>query len=106
MIYVTDLSNLLGYFTLVLLIKNILTFGSIIWNRKRPDYNPIWRTPAWQLMTFLAIASCMILVYSTFLWAPIPGLIAAVAVVVTGLPAYYFWENQNKKKAAASSEAA
>jgi len=106
MIFVTDLSNLLGYFTLVLLIKNILTFGSIIWNRKRPDYNPIWRTPAWQLMTFLAIASSMILVYSTFLWAPIPGLIAAVAVVVTGLPAYYFWENQNKKKAAASSEAA
>jgi len=40
----------------------------------------------------------MILVWSTFLWAPIPGLVAAV-IVVTGLPAYYFWENQGKKKA-------
>jgi len=103
LIFVTNLTNLLGYFTLVLLIKNILTFGSIIWNRKRADYNPVWRTPVWQLMTFLAIASCMILVWSTFLWAPIEGLIAAVVVVVTGLPAYFFWENQNKKKAAAKA---
>ncbi len=100
LIYVSSLNDLLGYFTLVLLIKNILTYGSIIWNRKRADYNPVFRTPAWQLMTFLAIASCMILVWSTFLWAPIPGLVAAVIVVATGLPAYYYWENQNKKKAA------
>lgn len=102
LIFVSSLNDLLGYFTLVLLIKNILTYGSIIWNRKRPDYNPVWRTPLWQLMTFIAIASCMILVWSTFLWAPIPGLIAAIIVVVTGLPAYYYWEKQNKKNAAAA----
>lgn len=37
----------LGYFTLVMCFKNTLTFGSIIWCRKRDDYKPLWRTPAW-----------------------------------------------------------
>lgn len=94
LIFISNLRDLLGYFTLVLLLKNILTFGSIIWNRRRADYNPVWRTPYWKLMTFLAIASSMILVWSTFLWAPIPGLICALIVVATGLPAYYFWNGR------------
>lgn len=46
--------------------KNTLTFGSIIWCRKRDDYKPLWRTPAFGLMTTLAIASSLILVASTF----------------------------------------
>jgi fructoselysine transporter len=100
LLFVSNLATLLGYFTLVLLLKNIMTFASIFWNRKRPDYNPVYRTPAWIFMTIAAIGGSLILVYSTFLWAPIEGLICAVLVVVTGLPAYYYWENQNKKKAA------
>ena len=74
LIFVSNLVTLLGYFTLVLLIKNIMTYASIFWNRKRPDYNPVYRTPAWILMTIIAIGGCMILVWSTFLWAPTPGL--------------------------------
>jgi len=104
LIFITDLVTLLGYFTLVLLIKNIMTYASIFWNRKRPDYNPIYRTPAWILMTIVAIGGCLILVWSTFLWAPMEGLICAVIVVATGLPAYYYWENQNKKNAAALTD--
>ncbi|OMI45121.1 fructoselysine transporter [Escherichia coli N37058PS] len=90
-IFVSDLTSLLGYFTLVMCFKNTLTFGSIIWCRKRDDYKPLWRTPAFGLMTTLAIASSLILVASTFVWAPIPGLICAVIVIATGLPAYAFW---------------
>lgn len=99
LIFVTSFVDLLGYFTLVLLLKNILTFGSVIWNRKNADYHPVYRMPVWWLTTFIAIASSMILVVSTFQWAPIPGLIAALIVVATGLPAYYYWEHQNKKRA-------
>jgi len=97
LMFMSDLVNLLGYFTLVLLLKNIMTYASIFWNRRRPDYNPIWRTPAWVLMTVLAIGSCMILVWSTFLWAPTQGLIAALVVVATGLPAYYYWNSRLPK---------
>jgi len=106
LIFLANLVTLLGYFTLVVLLKQIMTYASIFWNRKRPDYNPIYRTPAWILMTIIAIGGCLILVWSTFLWAPIPGLICAVLVVVTGLPAYYYWESQNKKKAAALASGA
>jgi len=97
LMFMSNLVNLLGYFTLVLLLKNIMTYASIFWNRRRPDYNPIWRTPAWVLMTMLAIGSCMILVWSTFLWAPTQGLIAALVVVATGLPAYYYWNSRLPK---------
>ncbi|HHY7781074.1 TPA: amino acid permease [Escherichia coli] len=94
-IFVSDLTSLLGYFTLVMCFKNTLTFGSIIWCRKRDDYKPLWRTPAFGLMTTLAIASSLILVASTFVWAPIPGLICAVIVIATGLPAYAFWAKRS-----------
>lgn len=47
-IFVSDLTSLLGYFTLVMCFKNTLTFGSIIWCRKRDDYKPLWRTPAFR----------------------------------------------------------
>lgn len=97
LMFISNLVDLLGYFTLVLLLKNIMTYASIFWNRRRPDYNPIWRTPAWVLMTILAIGSCMILVWSTFLWAPTQGLIAALVVVATGLPAYYYWNSRLPK---------
>ncbi|WP_276583463.1 amino acid permease [Pseudomonas sp. RIT-PI-S] len=99
-IYASDLTALLGYFTLVMCFKNTLTFGSIIWCRRRPDYNPLWRTPAFGLMTFLALASSLILVASTFIWAPVPGLVCAVIVIATGLPAYAYWERRNKRIAA------
>ncbi|MGU0016781.1 hypothetical protein ACVXG9_23185 [Escherichia coli] len=74
-IFVSNLTSLLGYLALVMCFKNTLTFGSIIWCRKRDDYKPLWRTPAFGLMTTLAIASSLILVASTFVWAPIPGLL-------------------------------
>lgn len=96
-IFVSDLTSLLGYFTLVMCFKNTLTFGSIIWCRKRDDYKPLWRTPAFGLMTTLAIASSLILVASTFVWAPIPGLICAVIVIATSLPAYAFWAKRSRQ---------
>lgn len=97
LVFVSNLTDLLGYFTLVLCFKNTLTFSSILWCRKREDYNPLWRTPAFGLMTFLAISSSLILVGSTFVWAPWQGLICAVIVIVTGLPAYYFWNKKHGK---------
>ena len=37
------------------------------------------------------------LVASTFVWAPIPGLICAVIVIATGLPAYAFWAKRSRQ---------
>lgn len=94
LVFASNISDLLGYFTLIALLRSTVTFAAIYWLRKKPDYNPTYKMPCWRLTTFIAIASTFILLTSTFLWAPIPGLVAAGLVVVTGLPVYHFW---NKK---------
>lgn len=95
LIFASSLSNLLGYFTLVALIKNFMTFGTIFVLRKKQGYNPLWKMPCGYLMACIAMFMTGTLIVSTFLWAPIPGLIAAVLAVATGLPVYYYWEKKN-----------
>lgn len=96
LIFATDISGLLGYFTLVSLLKSFLTFGTIfILRRKKSGYDPSYKTPFGYLMPVVAMVMNGTLIYSTFLWAPVGGLIAAVVAVATGLPAFYFWNKRN-----------
>ena len=97
LIFASNISDLLGYFTLVALIKNFLTFGTVFVLRKKEGYNPVWKMPAWRLMAVVAMFATSILIVSTFMWAPMQGIIAAVLIVVTGLPAFHYWESKNKK---------
>ncbi|MDO4764431.1 MAG: amino acid permease [Eubacteriales bacterium] len=97
LIFATSLSDLLGYFTLVALLKNFLTFGTILVLRNKPNYKPTYRMPARFLMVGIAMFMTGTLIWSTFVWAPIPGIICAILAVVTGLPVYYFWEKRNQQ---------
>ncbi|WP_334160019.1 amino acid permease [Muricomes intestini] len=97
LIFATSLSDLLGYFTLVALLKNFLTFGTIIVLRKKDNYKPAYRMPARPLMVAVAMIMTGTLIWSTFVWAPAAGLISAGVAVVTGLPVYYFWDRRNRK---------
>lgn len=97
LIFASNIPDLLGYFTLVALIKNFLTFGTVFVLRKKEGYNPVWKMPAWRLMAVIAMFATSILIFSTFMWAPMQGIIAAVLIVVTGLPAFHYWESKNKK---------
>ena len=99
LIFATSLSDLLGYFTLVALLKNFLTFGTIFVLRKKKDYNPSYRLPLGPVMPLIAMFMTGTLIVSTFVWAPVAGLVCAVVAVVTGLPVYYMWEKQNRKAA-------
>ncbi|MDR2008855.1 MAG: amino acid permease [Bacteroidales bacterium] len=96
-VFLSNIRELLGYFTLVLLLKNTLTFVTIFAHHRKPDYNPLWRAPWWVFMAVVSILSSLILVVSTFLWAPIAGLICGLLVVATGMPAYYVWTKKQKK---------
>lgn len=97
LVCVSGINDLLGYFTFICLVKNMLVFCTLFVHHKKTDYNPGWRCPAWRLMTIIAIGANGILLVSTFLWAPVPGLIAGVVALVTGLPAYYYFERKSKK---------
>lgn len=103
LIFASNLSDLLGYFTLVALMKNFLTFGTIFVLRRKEKYRPTWRMPAGYLMAGVAMFMTGTLIVSTFFWAPMQGLICALIAVGTGLPVYYMWENQNKKSAGNSN---
>lgn len=97
LIFTSNLVSLLGYFTLVLNIMNILVYGSIIFCRKKSDYKPTYKCPAWIVMMAISVFGSAIMAWGTFKWAPIQGLLCALVVVATGLPAYFYWNNQNKK---------
>lgn len=99
LIFATSLSDLLGYFTLVALLKNFLTFGTVIVLSKKEHYKPTYRMPVRPLMVGIAMIITGTLIWSTFIWAPVAGIVCAVVAVATGLPVYYFWERQNKKAA-------
>lgn len=94
-VFLGNLATLLGYFTLVLLLKNTLTYCTMFVHHRKSDYNPGWRCPAWKTMTVISIAASLILVVSTFLWAPWKGLAAGLIAIVTAIPAYLIWSRRN-----------
>lgn len=96
--FLGNIADLLGYFTLVLLLKNTLTFATMFKHHRNPNYKPLWNCPAWRFMTVISILSSLILVVSTFLWAPFAGIMAGIIAIVTGMPAYYVWTNKNNKE--------
>lgn len=104
LIFTTSLANLLGYFTLVLNIMNVFVYASIIFCRKNDDYKPTYKCPAWIVMMVISVFGSAWMAWGTFKWAPVQGLICALLVVATGLPAYYYW-NSRKKKANNNIEA-
>ena len=100
LIFATDLASLLGYFTMIALCKNALTFGTIFVLRKKGEaggYKPTYKCPGGIIMPIVAIFMTCTLIYGEITYAPIPSLICAVIAVATGLPAYYIFEKTNKK---------
>lgn len=105
LIFATDLKGILGYFTMIALTKNALTFGTVYVLRRKGaagGYNPTYKMPGGMIMPAIAIFMTCTLIYGELTYAPIPSIICAVVAFGTGLPAYYFFESRRKKKAEAA----
>ncbi|MCD6205249.1 MAG: amino acid permease [Candidatus Marinimicrobia bacterium] len=101
LLFIGGIEALLGYFTLSYLLQNGMVYGAIFFLRKRDDYHPTFRSPVWLLMTLIAIASQVYLIYGTFIAFPLGGVLSAVILIATGLPVYYYFkshQNQHTKK--------
>ncbi|MCP1110406.1 amino acid permease [Ohessyouella blattaphilus] len=94
-VFASSLSALLGYFTFICLIRNILTFCTWFKVRKNANYHPTWKMPVAPLMTVLAIVPTMILVVTTFIDSPVPSLIAAGVGIFSAIPFYYYFKKAN-----------
>ena len=111
-VFASSLSALLGYFTFICLIRNILTFCTWFKVRKNSNYHPTWKMPFGPIMTVLAIVPTMILVVTTFIDSPVPSLLAAAVGIFSAVPFYYYFRKANadiiedKKAERAALEAA
>ncbi|MBN2601375.1 MAG: fructoselysine transporter, partial [Candidatus Marinimicrobia bacterium] len=90
--FIGEIEALLGYFTLSYLLQNGMVYGAIFFLRKRDDYKPTFKSPAWFLMTILAIVSQVYLIYGTFIAFPLGGVLSALILIATGLPMYYYFK--------------
>ena len=98
LIFATTLSDLLGYFTMVALLKNVATFCTIFVLRKKENYKPSYKMPGGLIMPIIASFMTLTLIWGELTYAPIPAILCAVIAVATGLPAFYFWDRKNKKE--------
>ena len=98
LIFATTLSDLLGYFTMVALLKNVATFCTIFVLRKKENYKPSYKMPGGLIMPIIASIMTLTLIWGELTYAPIPAILCAVIAVATGLPAFYFWDRKNKKE--------
>lgn len=94
-VFMSNIHDLLGYFTLICLLRNALVFVAWFKLRKKDNYKPSWRMPAGPLLALLAIVPTGILLASTFLWAPGAGMIASVVALGSAIPFYYYFRKAN-----------
>lgn len=97
LIFATSLSDLLGYFTMVALFKNVATFCTIFVLRKKENYKPSYKMPGGLIMPIIASLMTLTLIWGELTYAPIPAILCAVIAIGTGLPAFYYWDHKNKK---------
>ena len=103
LIFASNLSALLGYFTMVALLKNVLTFGTIFVLRKKGKehgYDPSYKCPGGPIMPLIAIIMTGTLIWGQLTYAPMQSLICAFVAVVTGLPVFYYWDRKNNRESA------
>ncbi|MBE6909916.1 MAG: amino acid permease [Ruminococcaceae bacterium] len=97
LIFATSLSDLLGYFTMVALFKNVATFCTIFVLRKKEHYKPTYKMPGGYIMPIIASFMTLTLIWGELTYAPVPAILCAVIAIGTGLPAFYFWDRRNRK---------
>ncbi len=103
LVFAATLQSLLGYFTLICLIRNALTFCTWFKVRHKKNYHPTWTMPGGAIMAILAIVPTAILVVTTFIDAPIPSLICAVLGIGSAVPFYYYFRKANAELIAAKA---
>ena len=98
LLFIGNIEQLLGYFTLSYLLQNALVYAAIFKLRKRADYHPTFKAPAWLLMTILSIAIQLYLAYGTFIAYPAGGVLSAAIIIGSGLPIYFYFASRTSNK--------
>jgi len=95
MMFIGGIEALMGYFTLSYILQNLVVYASIFWLKGREDYKPTYRSPAWQIMAVLSVVFQILLLFGTFAAFPLDGVLAALILILLGLPVYFYFKRQN-----------
>ena len=75
---------LLGYFTLITLIRNFATFGAIFFLRKKSSYKPSYLAPGGLICPIVSCLITGVLIVGILFTQPIPSILAIVLLFSTG----------------------
>lgn len=89
LICVTDLSSLLGALTIIILLKNLLTFCTIFILRKKEGYKPTFKTPGNWIMPIISILTTGILLVFAIMTATPFQLLFNSGIILLGIVAYF-----------------
>ena len=92
-----DIETLLGYFTLSYVLQNAVVYGAIFWLRRKESYRPVYIVRSWKWMAVLAILIQFYIAGGTLYAFPMGGLIACVALIASGVLAYFYFHSQQQK---------
>ena len=90
--FVGNLSELLGYFTLITLLRNFVTFGTIFFLRKKESYKPSYKAPGGLACPIISCAITGLLFIGVLVNNTIPSLITIFVLAITGIIAYYIFK--------------
>ena len=85
----SDLGNLLGSLSIIILLKNALTYFSIFLLRRKKDYHPTYKSPGNWIMPVLAFGITGLLFFFAVFTASAFQLIFNGAILVVGVVAYF-----------------
>lgn len=95
--FFSNLSDLLGYLTLIVLAKNCASIFMIFPLRKKPDYNPTYRSPLGNLMPIISVLLTGSLVVVALFSTSIFGVVTSILTIIVGLIAYKIWDLKKLK---------
>jgi APA family basic amino acid/polyamine antiporter len=76
-------------------------FAAMAWGlirlRRRPDYRPAYRVPAYPLVPAIFIAVSLVIVITEVAAAP-TGSAAGLGLVLVGLPVYFLWSHDARRR--------
>lgn len=95
LVFAGSINDLLGYFTVINLLRNAMVFIAWFKLHKQPGHKPGFKMPGGAVMALLAVVPTGILLVTSFVASPGPSVIAAVVAVVTAVPFYVYFTKKN-----------
>lgn len=92
-IFASNISEILGYFTLTISLRSIIGYLVVFKYHKRDDYHPTYHMPCWRVLSIALAIMAFIMFLGTLSWAPKASWAFIAIALVTGYIGYRYFES-------------